>query len=427
MSDPSPPAASSSRWSPARWSRKARWAAPVGVVTALATVVVVVPVLATASPALPSRTAAELLVGLSEAELQPMSGTVVQTARLGLPELPAAPGGGSLAALAPGSHTVRVWYGGPDQVRLALIGSLAETDVLRSGEDAWLWTSATNTAEHLTLPEDAGVHEDTPSPAAGSGLTPREAAERALALIDPTTEVSVDGTTEVAGRPVYSLLLRPRDEGSLVSQVRVGVDSETSVPLQVQVLAKGVAEPVFETGFTAVTFENPADSVFAFTPPPGATVKERALPEGMSGGRGADGSAKESMDPPDAMPDGLSGTPRPDAGLAGSGGPTVVGSGWTSVAVLRRAAGPPDVQSATDESTDAQLAALLQAAEPVSGSYGSGRLLRTALVSVLLLDDGRVLVGAVTPAVLEAAASDPAAASAEDSAAARAHDPAADS
>ena len=375
-----------------------------GIVTALAAAVV--PVVATASPALPSRTAAELLVRLSEAELQPMSGTVVQTARLGLPELPAAPGGSSLAALATGSNTVRVWYGGPDQVRLALMGSLAETDVIRSGEDAWLWTSDTNTAEHLTLPEKAGMHEETPSPAEGSGLTPREAAERALALIDPTTEVSVDGTAEVAGRPVYSLLLRPRDEGSLVSQVRLAVDSETSVPLQVQVLAKGTTEPAFETGFTAVTFEDPADSVFTFTPPPGATVKERALPEGMGAAHGVDGPAKDSMDQnavPEGIPDGLSGNPRP-AGEPGSGGPTVVGSGWTSVAVLQGAAGPQDAAGTTGESTDAQLAALLQAAEPVSGSYGSGRLLRTALVSALLLDDGRVLVGAVTPEVLEAAA-----------------------
>ena len=386
-----------------------------GIVTALATAAIVVPVVASASPALPARTAAELLVSLSEAEVQPMSGTVVQTARLGLPELPAAPGGSSLAALAAGSNTVRVWYGGPDQVRLALMGSLAETDVIRSGQDAWVWTSDTNTAEHLTLPEKAGMHEDTPSPVEGTDLTPREAADRALALIDPTTEVSVDGTAEVAGRPVYSLLLRPRDEGSLVSQVRLAVDSETSVPLQVQVLAKGAAEPAFETGFTAVTFEDPADSVFTFTPPPGATVKERALPEGMGAGHGAGGPAKDSMgrnETPAQTPE----SGGPDA-MPGSAGPTVVGSGWTTVAVLRGAAGPPEAAGPAGESTNQQLAALLQAAEPVSGSYGSGRLLRTALVSALLLDDGRVLIGAVTPEVLDAAASEPAAAAASDPAA----------
>jgi outer membrane lipoprotein-sorting protein len=318
-----------------------------------------------------------------------MSGTVVQTARLGLPELPAAPDGTSLAALAAGSNTVRVWYGGPDQVRLALMGSLAETDVIRSGQDAWLWTSDTNTAEHLRLPEEAGMHGDTPSPTQGADLTPREAAERALALIDPTTAVSVDGTAEVAGRPVYSLLLRPRDEGSLVSQVRLAVDSETSVPLQVQVLAKGAAEPAFETGFTTVTFQDPADSVFTFTPPPGATITERVRPEGMGAAHGTGGPPQDRMT-----------SSGPPGGPTGSGGPTVVGSGWTSVVVLQGAT------AMTGEDDNSQLTALLQAATPVSGPYGSGRLLRTALVSVLLLDDGRMLIGAVTPEVLQAAARD---------------------
>ena len=41
---------------------------------------------------------------------------------------------------------------------------------------------------------------------------------------------------------------------------------------------------------------------------------------------------------------------------------------------------------------------------PVSGSYGTGQVLRTALLSVLLLDDGRMFVGAVAPTVLEQAA-----------------------
>ena len=47
---------------------------------------------------------------------------------------------------------------------------------------------------------------------------------------------------------------------------------------------------------------------------------------------------------------------------------------------------------------------LLRAATPVHGSWGSGRLLRTSLFSVLITSNGRVLIGAVTPSVLYAAA-----------------------
>ncbi len=50
----------------------------------------------------------------------------------------------------------------------------------------------------------------------------------------------------------------------------------------------------------------------------------------------------------------------------------------------------------------AALQALLKAAVPVHGSWGSGRLLKTALLTVLVTSKGQVLVGAVTPSVLYA-------------------------
>src|SRR5262249_5247327 len=73
----------------------------------------------------------------------------------------------------------------------------------------------------------------------------------------------------------------------------------------------------------------------------------------------------------------------------------VVGSGWTSVVVVR--AGdliPPD---------------LLAGLPVVSGSWGSGKLLRSSLLTALITDDGRLLLGAVAPDKLYAAAADPAA------------------
>ena len=43
----------------------------------------------------------------------------------------------------------------------------------------------------------------------------------------------------------------------------------------------------------------------------------------------------------------------------------------------------------------------------MSGSWGSGRLLRTSLLSILVTSTGRVLIGAVTPDVLYQAATQP--------------------
>jgi outer membrane lipoprotein-sorting protein len=50
----------------------------------------------------------------------------------------------------------------------------------------------------------------------------------------------------------------------------------------------------------------------------------------------------------------------------------------------------------------AVLQALLKATVPVHGSWGSGRLLKTTLLSVLVTSKGQILAGAVTPSVLYA-------------------------
>ena len=52
--------------------------------------------------------------------------------------------------------------------------------------------------------------------------------------------------------------------------------------------------------------------------------------------------------------------------------------------------------------SQAVLNALIGAAKPVHGSWGSGTLLQTSLVSILMTG-GEVYVGAVQPSVLEAA------------------------
>jgi outer membrane lipoprotein-sorting protein len=348
--------------------RRLAWAVPAGVVAVVAAAVAI-PMTAGAAPGLPDRSAAQLLVDVSRSQGTPLSGTVVETARLGLPALPDV-GGTAITpmSLVSGSHTARVWYDGADNARVALVGNLAETDLVRNGRDVWLWTSGKNTAQHAELPAATPGHD---APATGSeSVTPQQAARQALAAIDPTTKVIVDGTASVAGRDAYDLVLQPRDTRSLVGDVRIAVDSETGVPLRVQVNAKGsTGRPAFETAFTSVTFAKPSAAVFRFSPPPGAKVSELGT---------ASPSSVEDQ--------------------AGTSGPAhrVIGSGWTAVVEVSGASMPT--------SRDDALGALTKAMTPVTGSYGSGQVLRTKLVSVLLLDDGRLLVGAVPPEVLEQAA-----------------------
>ena len=80
----------------------------------------------------------------------------------------------------------------------------------------------------------------------------------------------------------------------------------------------------------------------------------------------------------------------------------MIGTGWTSVLVARL---PQPTADATRDNTGA--AALLNSLPTVSGAWGSGHLLTSKLFSVLLTDDGRILVGAVGPDQLYRAAADP--------------------
>jgi outer membrane lipoprotein-sorting protein len=384
-----------------------RWAVPGAIVAIALGATALTAISADATSTLPPRSAAELLVDVQTASLTSISGTVVQNADLGLPDLSQlAPGDSSdFTSLISGSHTLRVWYAGEDQQRLALLGTLGESDIVRNGTDLWTWSSETNAATHYQLPERE--QGDAAVPDAGAlAITPQQAAEQALAAIDPSTAVTVDGTPSVAGRDAYELVLTPRDSRSLVGEIRIAVDAEQHIPLRVQVWAAGAGTPAFEVGFTQVSFETPGAEQFQFTPPPGATVTESTL---------------EESDRAE-----LPGAPAPDLDAAvvdldPTGEPTVVGTGWTTVlvATLPQQAGTgsapeavPAPESGAPEGgprgerpgSGIDLQSLVGSLPAVSGDWGSGHLLQSALFSVLVTDDGRVLGGAVAPELLYEAA-----------------------
>jgi hypothetical protein len=183
----------------------------------------------------------------------------------------------------------------------------------------------------------------------------------------PFSTVSVDGTSEVAGRPAYDLVLAPLpSERTLLREVRLAVDSDKRIPLRLTVLAHGSPDPVLKIGFTDLTFGAQDPGLFQFTPPQGATVR--------------DGSAADAPTP-GQLPK-----------------PTFVGQGWDMVLIAKL---PTDPGSNTG-----QLGGLVSAlGKPVSGPWGSGKLITTSVMSTIVTDDGRVAAGAVPEQVLTAALS----------------------
>lgn len=397
-----------------RFHLRPRWALPGGAVIVVGAVLAGTVLASAAAPALPRQTPAQLLAAMTRAKLPAaMSATVSESANLGLPSLPNIGGLASsplsAASMLTGTHTVQIWYAGPRHVRIALPVSFGETDLRINGTQVWLWNSQGQRATRLVVPaphrsaapgNPAGPNK--PAHPEATPLTPLQAAKRLLAKVGPTTRVTVPGTTVVAGRNAYQLAVAPRSSQSLIGRIMIAVDSATHLPLSLQVFARDSSSPAFSIGFTSLSFARPAMSNFTFTPPPGAKVKTVHVPARPFMARG------------------IPGMPWP-TGHAPVRGVRTFGTGWLSVLAIPvgqlthiPSGGPPDIGSTPSQQASpgpfmgrsgqslAILGVLLKAATPVHGSWGSGRLLRTTLFSVLLTNKGELLAGAVDPSVLYA-------------------------
>jgi outer membrane lipoprotein-sorting protein len=378
--------------------RRARYLAPLSA-AAIAAIIVIAPQAASGAqhPNLPARTAGQLLASLEQAQMPQFSGTTVETARLGLPslstdDLPPGVSAGAqsqlsqLITLLTGSHTAQIAYGGPDRQRVAIfLSDLSETDVVHNATNLWTYSSDSNTVSHTTLKQDA---EDPSAPDATSAVDPTRAAQRALAEINPSTAVTVDRTAQVAGRPAYQLDLTPRDSRTLISSVRIALDSKTSMPLRVQIWSrKNTSSPAFEVGFTSLSLKAPSASTFTFTTPPSATTESSPFSEAPSA------------------------EPRPAGHHADT--TTVIGKDWTSVFVeqLSDASPPVTPQQAipTPGSSPSKGVVrvrsggenLNQILDQFATSVDGGHLITTRLLSIFITNDNRLLIGAVSPQYLE--------------------------
>lgn len=389
-------------------SRRAlAWTAAIAV-PVVAGAVILVPMAASGAVDLPDKTAEELIEFAGASDVEALSGTIEQTSELGLPDLGALTGSmGSqdsgagddasaadiddLIALVTGSHTAKVYLDG-EMARLQVLDRLAERNVYVDGEagDVWFVDSESAAATRFVLPSDAELEQlkadvdakadeaRADEPRSGSAMpTPDEMLDQALAALDESTEVTVGTDARVAGRDVYELILEPRTDDTLVGELRFAIDGENGAALAASVTARGASEPAFEIAFTQVDFTAPDPAVFAFEPGPDVTVTEKDVPlptpgEADEAGRGE--------------------SPMVDAA------PIVTGEGWSTVVELpagSEAGG--DVLAGLDPE---QLTML----ESVTTAVDGGRVLQTSLLTVLITDDGRVLVGAVPASVLADAA-----------------------
>lgn len=405
-----------------RLPASARWAAPAIAAAGVAIAILAPGLTGAGATELPDVTPAELVASIAEAEPTPLSGTVVYTARLGLPEIPFSSGlPADPIALLDGTSTLRVWTDGADRSRVSLLGAASEYSVVHDGPQAWTYSSSDNETVHYTLaPEDAERFAEVEERMRLGGIdgelpTPDEAARRLLGEVDEFSTITLDEHATVAGRSAYQLVVTPDDSQTLVARIEVAVDAETSVPLRLR--AWGIdddASPSLEVGFTDIDYGEPSDSVLTFSAPADSAVQEKVVPlpthqeQSLAHGELPQGELPDGVEVfgvgwetvvqvSDVDIDGLLAAD-PDALTSLPGGELTIGSPRAQELIEEFV---PRDGSGQHGVPQLDLAALLDQA---STETAEGTLISTTLASVLITPDGRVLIGAVPPEALLALA-----------------------
>jgi len=328
-------------------------------VCAVIATLVVAPAAARSEPAPPvlsAKPVETLVTDVLLGQRRSVSGTIRASADLGLPDLPAADLGGIgvVTSLLSGTHTLRYWQLRSTSQRLAVLQTLAETDVIRDDTGIAAYDSRTDTATRLSF---------APRPAQQVAAQPIPAFLTDLIAPGPYTSVRTGPNVWVAGRAARTLILTPRQQDTLVDHVVLAVDAQYATILRLQVFSRGHTAPAFAATYTDVDYAEPAAKLFDLP-----AIK--ALPRPAVAVHAAPASSQQQV-------------------AATTPGIERVGAGWSSILVIRG----------------------LGLTRPLTGQLDSlgtkvtgGHLLQTRLLTALLTDDGTLYLGAVPASALLTAA-----------------------
>ena len=354
---------------------------------------------------LPDLSPQQVMVLMQGADVTEFSGTIVKSSNLGLPTLefssmmsedsiaqmeekmpaemadfvPAVIESNTLTQaieLISGSHTIRVYVSGQDKLRAQILDPMSQRDLIVNGNEFWVYDAKMATALTGTIDIEADPAKqaeaeqkvlDYADSIALDLSSPEAIADYLVSMVDETSQIEVGKDHSVAGRSAYQLIISPDSQNSLVASAAVSVDSETGMPLKVEIFSTTQVEAAMTVGFESISFGSVDQGLFSFTPPAGTSV--------------------ETFDADELMAT-LDGYEKPEGYVSDyevPAEPEVLGSDWDSVVHL--AALPADIPQ--------DLMATELFADMLTEVPG-GKVFSTPLVNVLLTDSGEVYMGAVT-------------------------------
>jgi outer membrane lipoprotein-sorting protein len=287
-----------------------------------------------------------------------------------------------------GTHRANIYVDGVKKSRVQVLDLLSERNFIRNGQDFWFYDAGKQTVRHsvVTEADEARAEKEASnflnansSKIAFDATSPASVAEYFLNQASSSTTFTVGNDAMVAGRGAYQITMTPRTADTLVKSVRLSIDGATGLPLAVSVSAAGQSSAAFEIGFETISFERPSAEFFNFTVPTGAKLIEVPLPTEAD-------LKKYTGKTPTAA----------DEARARAEFEKLQKAGWSAVVEIPANEVPAEFSLGIKGNK-----LYKELTKPVAG----GRLFTTALMNVLIADDGRILAGAVTPEkLIEAAA-----------------------
>lgn len=310
----------------------------------------------------------------------PYQGYAESTVDLGLPVLPDLQ---SVSRLFDGTTDQYVWYLSPGHWRADGLSAAGESDVYQVCRVTYHWYYSLNLltrivgAEPVRLPRSAD-------------LLPPALGRRLVALASPADHFSRLPSIRVAGVDAAGLRLVPASPDTTISAIDIWADPADGLPVEVQILGRGVHRPVLTAHFLQLSQRRPAFSTVIPHTAPGVDHVTTRLPDlsGILTGGGR----------PPPFPGSLAGLRRV-AIAGGLPGVAAYGTGLTRFALL-----PLPGRVGADA-----VAAAAKAGTAVRLRYGTGVVIKTPLLTVLLFVTNYhhhvlLFTGPVIPALLERAA-----------------------
>lgn len=362
---------------PARRSALRRWATVGAGLAALGALPAVVAAVPAGGASDVSATA--LLARVKASATVSYSGYAESRGTLALPKIPRLSG---IDDLLSSTTRMRVWYAGPNSVRVDEVGLVGETDTYASDSGTWVWESDSRRAT-LILGKPA-----VRLPRAGD-LLPADLGRRLAAAARPE-EVRRISARRIAGRTAPGLRIIPRDPATTVGRVDMWADAATGLPLRVEVAGRS-ASTTLTSAYLDLHLAVPPAARTEFHPPVDASFNTTTAP---------DIAAAVDRYGDFELPTTLAGLDRRQRvqGIGVQGGTATYGEGYSLLTLLPL---PYNVGSAILDTLDAPPATQLE----VDGARAAALSTPLANVVVLRTDQGHfLLAGSVRMSVLEQAA-----------------------